>query len=181
MKQREEMADLEVQANSNYFSNYFKNWAEQHSAFKPGWMEAGQWPYSATAANVEERMKKMIEEREKEIEKKVDKFLYFNGKRVGEVVLDPVNGEKYVYIKKEAFDTLRWWLPQAKRLTLKKVVRNGPATVFFWSDDSKTILKLQEGDTPDDFAAFCIAFCKKKFGSISAIRRALKKAETVEQ
>lgn len=65
--------------------------------------------------------------------------------------------------------------------TLKKIIINGPATIFFWKDGSKTIVKCMEGDKYDLYTAFCIALTKKRVGSNSKIKSILKKAEIVDQ
>ena len=50
--------------------------------------------------------------------------------------------------------------------TIKNVIFNDPATIVFWSDDDKTIVKCQKGDTynPELGLAMCIVkkCCKNK-------------------
>lgn len=58
----------------------------------------------------------------------------------------------------------------------KRIIRNGIATIVFWNDDTKTIVKCAEDDEPDDYMAFCAAYCKKIFGSNSRLKRTIKKA-----
>ena len=65
-------------------------------------------------------------------------------------------------------------------LTPKKIIHNGPATVVIWGDGEKTVVKLMEGDTYDEYAAFTAALAKRIWGSTSRVKRALKDA-TVEQ
>lgn len=42
--------------------------------------------------------------------------------------------------------------------TIKDVIFNNPATIVMWSDDSKTVVKCQEGDTynPELGLAMCV-------------------------
>lgn len=47
----------------------------------------------------------------------------------------------------------------------KKVIYNGPATVVIFEDGSKTVVKLQEGETMDREKAVYAAICKRMFGS----------------
>lgn len=68
-----------------------------------------------------------------------------------------------------------------ERSIIKKIILNGPATIFFWKDGSKTVVKCMEGDKYDLYTAFCIAFTKKLIGSNSKIKSTLKKAEIVDQ
>ncbi len=64
---------------------------------------------------------------------------------------------------------------------LKKIIINGPATVFFWVDGTKTVVKCMEGDKYDLYTAFCIALTKKLVGSNSKIKTILKKAKLENQ
>lgn len=66
------------------------------------------------------------------------------------------------------------------RLTPEKIIHNGPATIVYWRDGEKTVVKLMEGDTYDEYAAFTAALAKKIFGSTGYVKRTLKDV-TVEQ
>lgn len=48
------------------------------------------------------------------------------------------------------------------------------ATVVFWTDGTKTVVKCAEGTPYDEYAAFCIALAKKVYGNNSALKRAIK-------
>lgn len=71
--------------------------------------------------------------------------------------------------------------------SLKKIICNGPATIFFWSDGTKTIIKDEDGigctDEEDLYNAFCIAFTKKVFadGHNVRIHNAIKRAKVIYQ
>lgn len=89
----------------------------------------------------------------------------------------------------EAYKRLRAdYIPRASldqidmkfRLTPKKIIHNGPATIVYWRDGEKTVVKLMEGDTYDEYAAFTAALAKKIFGSTGYVKRVLKDV-TVEQ
>lgn len=47
-------------------------------------------------------------------------------------------------------------------------------TVVMWDDGEKTIVRAAEGTTPDVYNAFCAAFCKRMYGTNSALKRNLK-------
>lgn len=47
-------------------------------------------------------------------------------------------------------------------------------TVVMWDDGEKTIVRTAEGTTPDVYNAFCAAFCKRMYGTNSALKRNLK-------
>ena len=49
-----------------------------------------------------------------------------------------------------------------------KVVFNPPATIVFWEDGEKTVVKCAEGQVFDRYAGFCAAVCKRLFGSTAA-------------
>ena len=61
-----------------------------------------------------------------------------------------------------------------------KIIHNGPATIVFWNDDTKTIVKQSENDIYDPYAAFCSALAKRIFGTNSHLKSVLKKI-TVEK
>lgn len=49
----------------------------------------------------------------------------------------------------------------ADRTTIKKVIFNGPATIIFWADGDKTVVKCHEGDTYDKRLGFMYACTKR--------------------
>ena len=59
--------------------------------------------------------------------------------------------------------------------TVKKIIHSGRCTIVIWNDGSKTIVKQSKDDDWDEYAAFCAAFCKKIFGSTSAVKRVIDK------
>lgn len=67
-------------------------------------------------------------------------------------------------------------MQEAFILEVKKIIKNGPATIVFWADGSKTIVKLQDGDQDDIYAAFTAALAKKIFGSTSKVKKIMEKA-----
>ena len=56
-------------------------------------------------------------------------------------------------------------------IRVKNIIHNGPCTIVFWMDSTKTVVKLKEGDTYDPYAAFCIAVAKKLYGNNSKISK----------
>lgn len=49
--------------------------------------------------------------------------------------------------------------------SIKNVIFNDPATIVFWSDDTKTVVKCQEGDTFDPEKGLAMAITKKALGN----------------
>lgn len=48
---------------------------------------------------------------------------------------------------------------------IKNVIFNDPATIVFWTDGTKTVVKCQEGDTFDPEKGLAMAITKKIFGN----------------
>lgn len=63
----------------------------------------------------------------------------------------------------------------------KRIIHNRLATIVFWNDDTKTVVKCSENDEPDNYTAFCAAYCKKVFGNNSHLKRVIKDAENGKQ
>ena len=47
---------------------------------------------------------------------------------------------------------------------IERVIFNGPATIVFWSDNTKTIVKCMEGEEFDEEKGIAMAFMKKLYG-----------------
>ena len=64
----------------------------------------------------------------------------------------------------------------------KKVIYDPEAgvTVVMWNDGEKTIVRASEGETLDIYDAFCAAFCKRVYGTNSALKRELSKILVVK-
>jgi hypothetical protein len=52
-----------------------------------------------------------------------------------------------------------------RELKVEKVIFNKPATIVFWSDNTKTVVVCGENDTYDKEKGFYIACAKKLFGN----------------
>lgn len=59
----------------------------------------------------------------------------------------------------------------------KRVIADVKAgvTVVLWDDGEKTIVRAMEGEALDIYDAFCAAFCKRVYGTNSALKRELNK------
>ena len=55
--------------------------------------------------------------------------------------------------------------PQAPEIGVVDVIYNDPATVVYWSDKTRTVVKCQPGDTYDPKTGFLLALCKKVCGN----------------
>lgn len=65
----------------------------------------------------------------------------------------------------------------------KKVVYNEEAGVMVvvWMDGQKTIVRPAEDEDMNPYDAFCAAYCKRVFGSNSALKRELEKVLVIEK
>ena len=98
--------------------------------------------------------------------------------------LDRANEKMNVELQREARDLMQnipinsiemGVFVGVEKIKPKKIIQNGIATIVFWNDGTKTVIKLADGDENDLFTAFCVAFTKRLFGSTSAINRQIEK------
>lgn len=54
---------------------------------------------------------------------------------------------------------------------VKRIIHNGPATIVFWKDGTRTVVKCMDGTVYDEYAAFTAAVCKKVYGSSAICKR----------
>ena len=63
----------------------------------------------------------------------------------------------------------------------QRILRHGIATIVFWRDGTKTVVKRHADEPDNEYTAFCAALAVKVFGSNSQIKSVLRhKTETVE-
>jgi hypothetical protein len=58
---------------------------------------------------------------------------------------------------------------------IKKVIYNNPATIILWEDGTKTVVKVQNGDTYSKELGFAMCVSKKYFGNQSNFNNVFKK------
>lgn len=59
--------------------------------------------------------------------------------------------------------------------TVKRVIFSDPATIIFWEDGSKTVVKCQEGDTYNPETGFALAYLKKLLGNDNTFNKEINK------
>lgn len=69
---------------------------------------------------------------------------------------------------------------ECEELTIERIIFNDPATVIFWSDGEKTVVKTAEGDTYSPYYGFCCAVAKRIFGNNSAIKKIMKRKGNID-
>ena len=60
-----------------------------------------------------------------------------------------------------------------------KIIRNGPVTVVFWDDGTKTLVRRNENTPDDPYFAFCAALAKKVYGNNTRVKKIISE-NTVE-
>lgn len=63
----------------------------------------------------------------------------------------------------------------AIKIEPKRILQNGPVTVVFWGDGTKTIVRRSENNADDPYSAFCAALAKKIYGNNSRVKKILEK------
>lgn len=58
---------------------------------------------------------------------------------------------------------------------IKDVIFNNPATIVFWADGTKTVVKCQEDDIYDEEVGLALCFAKKALGNKSNFNNVFKK------
>ena len=75
------------------------------------------------------------------------------------------NGYSYIERREEPMPTNTRRPINMQRI--KKVIFNNPATIVFWSDGTKTVVKCGENDTFDPEKGLAMAISKKFFDNMS--------------
>ena len=80
-------------------------------------------------------------------------------------------------ISNDAWAEMMFGKPKNKsveRITIpaiKRIVYHDPATIVFWQDGTKTVVKCMDGEPFEKYAGFCAALAKKVFGSTSKAKK----------
>ena len=88
--------------------------------------------------------------RDEDFKKKLDIF--------NEYVISNINSTKELF--KNRMNGFKNYLPKIER-----VIFNDPATIVFWSDGNKTVVKCRENDTYDPEKGLAMAISKKAIGN----------------
>ena len=73
------------------------------------------------------------------------------------------------YIQKDSEFTAK--LHRQFRFAPKEIIYNDAATIVFWTDGTKTVVKCNENDVYSEYAGFAAAVAKKMYGGANAINR----------
>lgn len=83
-------------------------------------------------------------------------------KLTAEGILKQTNKLKEITERKTMFDRCKW------NFYVEKVIYNKPATIVFFTDGSKTVVKAKEGDPFDPEKGLALAIIKRSFNNDSA-------------
>ena len=70
---------------------------------------------------------------------------------------------------------------EREKLVPKKVIFNPPATIVFWKDGTKTIVKCREDDIFDEEIGLSMAIAQKFAGDRSKFKKIVKKASRPQE
>lgn len=79
----------------------------------------------------------------------------------------------YTYDELLIPSAMKKYEPEFITLDVDRIVFNDPATIVFWADGTKTIVKRSPKEKPNKYNAFCAAVTKRIFGNNSQIRKAV--------
>lgn len=75
----------------------------------------------------------------------------------------------------EGFTYKRETVCMSLKCEITKVIFNDPATIVYWSDNTKTVVKCQKGDKFDPEKGLAMAIAKKYYGNTGSYCDELKK------
>lgn len=65
------------------------------------------------------------------------------------------------------------------RFAPEKIIYNDAATIVYWTDGTKTVVKCNENDEYSEYAGFVAAVAKKMYGGVNAINRLIDSKKVV--
>ena len=90
----------------------------------------------------------------------------------------PITKEEFCEFNRALDEALRVTPPKSTiaraEYTPNRILRHGPATIVFWKDGTKTIVKLSEGEEDNAYSAFTAALAIRIFGSNSKLKKMVK-------
>jgi hypothetical protein len=67
--------------------------------------------------------------------------------------------------------------PYPNKIMPIRIIYNDPATIVFWDDDTKTVVKRAKGEKFNKYNAFCAALAKKIYENNSQVRKIVESGE----
>lgn len=128
------------------------------------------------SANEKTKLKKLLysQNESSDIKMAIGLQTYIPGARIESRV--PRNSGRYPWDSTDRIDSAsKAYESIVRALAIDHIFYDDIATVVFWKDGTKTIVKCPEGTPYDEYTAFCAAVAKKFYGTNSAIKRVIKK------
>lgn len=66
---------------------------------------------------------------------------------------------------KTTYDCFKFVNLDVKNMTIKKVIFNDPATIVYWGNGERTVIKCSEDDSFDQEKGLAMAICKRALGA----------------
>lgn len=109
-------------------------------------------------------------------------LLQINGRNYGLHITDVEHefgfGSARMKLKGEVMDAFRAsnsLVENRKSCAIERVIFNDPATIVIWSDNTKTVVKCQPGDTYDPEKGLALCVCKRFLGNKGNFNNEFKK------
>lgn len=128
------------------------------------------------SANEKTKLKKLLysQNESPDIKMAIGLQTYIPGARIESRVSR--NSGRYPWDSTDRIDSVsKAYESIVRALAIDHIFYDDIATVVFWKDGTKTIVKCPEGTPYDEYTAFCVAVAKKFYGTNSAIKRVIKK------
>lgn len=93
---------------------------------------------------------------------------------------DDITSKIVAETKKTRTDYDKFYIA-TKNITIKKVIYADPATIIYWSDGVKTVVKCQEGDTYSKEIGFVMCYLKRLLGNGNQFNKQIKKWVTEDK
>lgn len=176
----------------NYFGTV-NNFSINHEYGSPPHYEIDLTPYSSLphqtitwnassdtrVRNIDEKLNKVCEEINRNLTKSIldEHDLSYIDTDIAATIAAREEFKKYILegknmqFKRGAYELAL----MTNKYEVKKIVRSGPCTIVFWEDNTKTVVRLEEGKEYDEYAAFTAALAKKVYDNNSKIHKILEK------
>lgn len=92
-------------------------------------------------------------------------YRYLDTDIVSQEIAELKNQLNAIYGKRQFEEATRMYSNKAIRNKIKKVIFNDPATIVFWSDGKKTVVKCGERDIYDPEKGLAMAIAKRALGN----------------
>lgn len=104
-----------------------------------------------------------------------NRYVYISSAGIGYTPYDDLMKTWKEYVENDMRTTKGIYQPYVDPMEIKDVIFNDPATIVFWADGTKTVVKCQEGDEFDPEKGLTMAIAKKVYGNKGSYYNVIKK------